>query len=299
MRILHLSDTHLDRRDAPEGPGSDAARSLRLLLAELRYVRDLDVIVVSGDIADDGSVEGYTAVRGLVGEFAAERGLPVVYSTGNHDERQSFAKVLGSGHVGVDGGDLAAFVIPSGEGERAAVSVVGGYRVVTLDSLVPGKGYGHLSAAQLGWLRELLAVPGAEHGTVLVFHHPPFSLDSELQRALGLRNPGELAEVIRGTDVRAVLCGHFHLQLSGFLGGAPVWVTPGVVSRVDLTAVPGTERALLGPSASLVQLGGEQGPLFHTLHARDPRWGETVYEIGEEKVRDVIARLGPSPIEPI
>ena len=33
-------------------------------------------------------------------------------------------------------------IVESGEGERAAVSEVAGYRVITLDTSVPGKGYG-------------------------------------------------------------------------------------------------------------------------------------------------------------
>ncbi|MDQ0746992.1 3',5'-cyclic AMP phosphodiesterase CpdA [Streptomyces africanus] len=108
---------------------------------------------------------------------------------------------------------------------------------------MPGKGYGRLSRTQLDRLREVLRTP-APRGTVLVFHHPPITLDVEVQRALGQQNPAELAEVIRGSDVRLILCGHFHLQIFGFLETVPVWVTPGVVSRVDLTAAPGTERAV-------------------------------------------------------
>ncbi|MFD5570623.1 metallophosphoesterase family protein [Streptomyces cadmiisoli] len=291
MRIVHLSDTHLDRTDAPNKHGVNATRSLRRMLADLRHVHGVDAIVVSGDIADDGSLEAYAAARDIVGEFAAGRNIPVIYSTGNHDERRAFAEVLGSGHLDPDGSDRADTLIQSDETERAAVSLVGGHRFITLDSLVPGKGYGHVSRTQLDWLRGVLGAP-APHGTVLVFHHPPINLDVEVQQALGLRNPSELLDTIRDSDVRIILCGHFHLQIFGFLETVPVWVTPGVVSRVDLTAAPGTERAVRGASATLVQLGTAQGPLFHTLHARDPQAGETVYELDEQQLSSVIDKLG-------
>ena len=73
---------------------------------------------------------------------------------------------------------------------------------------------------------------------------------------------------------------------------------PGVVANdgVDLTVRPGAERAVHGPSASLVHLGTPHGPLIHTLHARDPRMGETVYEADEAEMHDVIKRLGPSQL---
>ncbi|MGW7252836.1 metallophosphoesterase family protein [Streptomyces sp. NPDC054834] len=289
MRILHLSDTHLERTDAPNAHGVPATESLRLMLAELRHQRDIDAIVVSGDLADDGAVEAYTTVRELLGEFARIWNAPVFHTTGNHDEREAFAKVLGSGHLTADGTDRAESVLESTEGERAAVSTVGGHRFVTLDSLVPGKVYGRLGAAQLDWLREVLRTP-AERGTVLAFHHPPISLDEPAMRAFGLLDPAGLADAVRDTDVRVILTGHFHLQLFGFLERTPVWVTPGVVNRVDLTTAPGTERAVRGASASLVELGGPASPMFHTFHARDPRAHETVYQLDEQQMRDFIDR---------
>ncbi|MFF3939138.1 metallophosphoesterase family protein [Streptomyces phaeofaciens] len=284
MRILHLSDTHVERGDAPARPGVDATGSLRLMLAELRHQRDVDAIVVTGDVADDGSVEAYTTVRELVGDFGRALGAPVFYTTGNHDERAAFTKVLGSGHPEAEAEFPGA--------ELAAVSTVGGRRLVTLDSLVPGKVWGRLGDAQLDWLKGVLSTP-AEHGTVLAFHHPPISLDiSSTQQVFGLRDADALAAAIRGSDVRVVLTGHFHAQLCGFLASVPVWVTPGVVNRIDLTTAPGTERAVRGASASLVELGGATGPLFHTFHARDPRAHETVYELDEERTRQVVERHG-------
>lgn len=287
MRILHLSDTHLDRAGGPDADGADGTAALRLLLAELGHLDRLDALLVTGDIADDGSHEAYRRAHELLTGYAEPRGAALLYATGNHDDRAAFADVLGSGHARPD----AVYEGPAGE--RAAASTVAGHRLITLDTQVPGKGYGHLPAAQLDWLRSLLAAP-APHGTVLGMHHPPLALDVEVQRALGLRNAADLADAIRGTDVRLVLCGHFHLQLTGRLADATVWATPGVVTRIDLTARPGTERAVHGPSATLADLtASPYGPLLHTLHARDPRAGTTVYEADEEEMREVIARLGP------
>ncbi|MEW2489707.1 metallophosphoesterase [Streptomyces sp. NPDC048411] len=291
MRILHLSDTHLDRSGGPDADGADGTAALRCLLAELGHLHDLDAIVVTGDVADDGSREAYARAHGLLSGYAGQRGADVFYTTGNHDDRTAFADVLGSGHVQPEA------VYEGAAGERAGASTIDGWRLITLDTLVPGKGYGRLDRGQLNWLRELLRSP-APLGTVLAFHHPPVALDVDVQRALGLQNDAELAETIRGTDVQLILSGHFHLQILGHLEQATVWVTPGVVSRIDLTARPGSVRAVHGPSASLVQLGTPSGPLIHTLHIRDPRMGETVYEADEEEVREVIERLGPSAVNP-
>lgn len=70
---------------------------------------------------------------------------------------------------------------------------------------------------------------------------------------------------------------HVHAQIAGSLAGVPVWVTPGVVTRIDLTASPALVRAVRGAAATVVDLAGPQSLLFHVLHARDPRAGKQVY----------------------
>ncbi|KAA1422904.1 metallophosphoesterase [Mumia zhuanghuii] len=283
-RILHLSDTHVSR-EGPDMDGVDAFASLEQILRDVRHVPDLDLVVVSGDIADDGSYEGCVAVRELVGGFAEERGIPHVYTTGNHDDRDAFARALGSGHLGPDGRDVGRLAGGS-SGKRAAVSEVSGLRVITLDSLVPGSVHGDLDGGQLAWLRGRLATP-APAGTIVVLHHPPLHVGwSPFMRKDGLHGGERLGDAVAGTDVRAVLCGHFHLQLSGMLGGVPVWVTPGVVTRNDRTCPPQLIRGVLGAGATVVDLGGPFSPTFLTLHARDPRAGEQVYVVDADSGAD-------------
>lgn len=276
-RILHLSDTHAGASGHDED-GVDALAALDQLLHDCRHLTDLDVVVVTGDIADDGSAEGCALVRDRVGRYAADRGIPHIYSTGNHDRRPAFTAALGVGHLDAQGREFGA-LLDGLDDECAAVSDVSGLRLVTLDSLVPGSGHGSVSQAQLRALSELLREP-APSGTVVALHHPPLhTATAPVTRSAGLRNSSDLANVIRGTDVVAVLCGHFHHQLFGNLAGVPVWTTPGVVTRIDLTSPPHVVRAVLGASATVVDLGGPFSPSFHLLHARQPNAGEQVYVV--------------------
>jgi 3',5'-cyclic AMP phosphodiesterase CpdA len=273
MRILHLSDTHLTASGFDED-GVDAVASLDRILHDVRFVPDLDLVVVSGDLADDGSVAGYAAVHERIGRFAAERQIPQIYCIGNHDNRAAFGQVLGTGHVDAAGREVGQTAVPDA---RAAVSDVSGLRVITLDSLVPGSAHGLVSDAQLAWLGSVLAEP-AQAGSVVVVHHPPIALSAVPWMVTdGLRNAEALGDVLAATDVRAVLCGHFHLQLAGALRGIPVSVTPGVVTRLDLTTRPHLWRGVKGASATVVELGTSGGPLFQAMQARDPHAGEPVY----------------------
>lgn len=272
-RILHLSDTHVGT-DGVDEDGVDAVAALRGLLASVAHVPGIDLIVVTGDIADDGSEQGCVIVRDAVGQFARDRGVPHVYTTGNHDWRPGFSAALGSGHLTAEGGNAALRAF-DGE-ERAALSMVGGLRVVTLDSLVPGQAHGVVSARQLNWLTDVLS-EAAPDGTVVATHHPPVHLPRHPMSQVVLHNIDDLAAVVQGSDVRAILTGHLHHQVSTSLTAIPVWVTPGVVTRIDLTSPPHLVRGVLGAGATLVDIVGPSSPMFTVLHARDPRAGELVY----------------------
>lgn len=276
-RILHLSDTHVTASGF-DASGVDALAALDQILRDCRRLPDLDLLVVTGDIADDGSAEGCALVRDRVGRFAADRGIPHVYATGNHDRRPGFTAALGTGHFDARGRDVG-HLLPGLDDERAAVSMASGLRVITLDSLVPGSVHGVVSPAQLNALTELLRDP-APAGTVVALHHPPVHTPTAPWTIeMGLHNRDELAAAVEGTDVAAILCGHFHLQLTGRLGGTPVWATPGVVTRIDLTAPSHVVRAVNGASAAVIDLGGPFSPSFHAVHARDPHAGNEVYVV--------------------
>ncbi|MFT4081064.1 MAG: metallophosphoesterase [Nocardioides sp.] len=291
-RILHLSDTHVSTTGR-DMDGVDAIAAVERILFDARHVPGLDAVVVSGDIADDGSASGCKAVLERVGAFAADRGIPHLYSTGNHDTRDSFREVLGSGHLSPDGRDRGALIDPDTE-FCAAESYVGGLRVITLDSLVPGSTWGLLEKDQLAHLSRILASP-APHGTVLAFHHPPIHPASIPQVAkVVLQNIGDLEERVRGSDVRAILTGHLHFQLSGYLTGIPVWVTPGVVTRIDTSAPPHLVRGVLGAGATVVELPDDgAAPTFHLLIARDQRAGEQVYLYDAESGADTTEGYPP------
>ena len=270
--LVHLSDLHLSASGQDED-GVDAVRSLLLVLESLRFVDNVSAVVVSGDLADDGSVAGCHLALDLVGSWARERGAACVFTVGNHDSRAAFTEVLGSGHRDEHGADVGE---RGPAGTCAAVSEVNGLRIVSLDSLVPGKTHGEIGENQLAWLNDVLKQPTIA-GTVLAFHHPPLWPPGYPVSDVVLRDPGPLGEVIAGSDVRAVLTGHLHHQLSGLLAGIPVWVTPGVVTRIDTSAPPALVRGVLGGGSTVFELGTDTGPVFRLVHARDPRAGQQVY----------------------
>jgi hypothetical protein len=186
-------------------------------------------------------------------------------------------------------------------GERTAASqdrvvpLAGGGRVVVLDSSVPGAGYGHLAPEQLDWLRGALAEP-APAGTVLAIHHPPLVAATPLLRGLDLDGLDALAEVLAGTDVRVVLSGHYHHEMTGQIAGIPVHVAPGITNVVDPVGAGAEERSLALSGVSLVELG-EGTPRVAT--SVFPNAGDTladaerpVYRFTAEQVAQILDAAG-------
>lgn len=287
-RLLHFSDLHLSTSGA-RYDGVDPDRSLSLVLDACAHLDDLAAVVVTGDIADDGSAPAYRRAHAALLNFAQERGAHLMMSTGNHDDRATFTDVLGHGHFRPDGSSSGH---AGPRGRISASTTVAGLRIVTLDSLVPGKWFGRLGPEQLDWLLGLLKAE-PELPTVIAFHHPPITLDVEIQRRVRLEDGDGLSSTIgHGTPV-ALLCGHFHQQISGRLGGVPTWVTPGVYTRIDHLSGPvGTERAIAGGAATVVDLTTPSNPTFATMAADDPDAGREVYVTTLSELREELREFG-------
>ena len=241
--LLHVSDAHLLAGNAPLGGRFDTAANLARTLeaAEATGIRP-DAIVFTGDLTDLGEPEAYAALREAVEPVAARLGAPVVWVAGNHDERTVMRRVL--------------FGLDETEEPVTGVWDLDGLRLIALDSTVPGWHHGDLDAAQLEWLRRELETP-APLGTILALHHPPLPSHVPLFDILELRDQGRLAEIIAGSDVRAILAGHLHYSTSGTFAGVPVSVASATCYTMNL-ARPGAEVN-----------GMDAGQSFHLVHVYD------------------------------
>src|SRR3981081_1563850 len=139
VRLAHFTDPHLygDERESLRG-----VVTLPALAAALAHARSRDwppdAVLVTGDLVQDDPA-GYPHFRRLFGAL----GLPVLCLPGNHDEPQARWLERCGDPLGLGG-----FVD------------LGGWRIVLLDSCLPGSASGALSAPALAGLEEALARAG-------------------------------------------------------------------------------------------------------------------------------------------
>jgi Icc protein len=247
--LAHISDTHFLGGRRPLYGSIDTDANLAAAMAALEASRiDLDALVFTGDIADVGESDAYGRVRAIVEPAAARMGADVLWVMGNHDDRSAFRSGL-LDEIGGAAHDVAPI-------DR--VVDLAGLRVITLDTSVPGYHHGELVAEQLEWLREQLSI-GAPHGTILALHHPPIPSPVAYMQVLELQRQHELADVVRGSDVRAILGGHLHYSTHGLFAGIPVAVAAATCYTMDVSA---PESTLVGrdggQSITLVHVYAEQ-----------------------------------------
>ena len=245
--LVQISDVHLPA--GPElmpgvRPRDNLVHGLDLLASTgLRP----DVLLLTGDLADAGDGASYDDLAGILAEAAGRYGARVIYLPGNHDDRDTFRRHL----LGTDG-----------SGPVNQTVWLDGLRIIALDSTVPGEDYGQLDQDSLGYLRAELSRP-APSGTVLAMHHPPVSSPIVRATELQLRQTGQLRDAIAGSDVRLILCGHYHHAALGTLGTVPVWVSPATSYLLD-PASTGTFRQVAGAAFSRVDLT-DDGPTVTVL----------------------------------
>lgn len=208
--IAHVSDPHLRAAGGLLYDAIDSEAHLRETLVRLGRVEPRpQALVFTGDLADKAEPKAYARIREIVEPAAAAWGAQVIWVMGNHDERAAYSAGLFDGES---------------EAPQDRVYDVDGLRIVALDTSVPGYHHGDLTPEQLGWLADVLATP-APHGTILALHHPPIpSPMLPPAEVIELRDQEALAEVVRSSDVRAVLAGHLHYSTYSTFAGVVVSV---------------------------------------------------------------------------
>jgi 3',5'-cyclic AMP phosphodiesterase CpdA len=236
MRFLHCSDIHItqDYASAPffklgwrrwmamfeltvGGRATayrDAARTLQRIVADVER-HEADHLLITGDITAYATDAEFRVAREALGAITDDRTRCSIIS-GNHDVftpnavrhrrfQTYFGHLLTSDMPEYQREDAFPFVHL--KGEEAAVVGLMSARVMPM----PGFAYGHIGAAQLSGLRDLLDDPRMRHRAILVMvHHAPLNArglpDSRIH---GLVDADALLRMLPGPRF-GVLHGHLH-----------------------------------------------------------------------------------------
>ncbi len=253
MLIAQLSDPHI----RPEGVlYQGVADSNEMFAAALAHVHALDrrpdILLITGDLVDEGLPEEYAMARQLLSDSR----IPFLVINGNHDDRENFRVAFRDQPHLPKEGPLHWCV------DEHPVRFIG------LDSCPTGKHHGHVDEKGLAWLARTLS-QDTEKPTVLMLHHPPFQSGIPYLDCYRCFDVERLEEVVRAaSNIELVLCGHVHRTMLRRWAGTVVCSCPSTTTEIDLQLRADAQpQSHIGPRGCMLHLWDPtQGMVSHVSH---------------------------------
>jgi len=209
FRVVQITDTHLFRDPRAALLKLNTQESFeKVMELAIRNETSIDVVLGTGDIAQDASREAYLRFA----EAMQRLNAPFYWIPGNHDRRQVMESLAPWEHAFCN------------------LITLGKWQIIMLDSSVLGEVHGRLQERELQHLeKSLKAVRQSatlEHALVCL-HHNPLDGSAGWMSGIGLHNHEEFLAIIdRYSCVRAVLYGHIHQELDFHRNGVRYLCTP-------------------------------------------------------------------------
>ena len=252
LTLLQLTDTHIAAAPGIRLAGVDTRDSLTHVLSAATARGEADLMLLTGDLSDDGSESAYRALD----QQLAGIDIPQAWLPGNHDDIANMQAVAGNRMV-------------------QAISA-GPWGIVLLNSQVPGAVGGSLADSELQRLAGFLEDDRYQHILVCV-HHQPVPIGSRWLDEQRIANAGQLFELLDPCPrVRAVLWGHVHQECDLRRGGVRLLGTPS--SCVQFA--PGSDSFQVDrtePGYRWLRLSGD-GTLETRVERIDPRFFDVDYD---------------------
>lgn len=223
IKFIHISDLHYENTY----DGDFILRLISLtklsptdmIVSALQKIifshKDIDFVLISGDITQEGSVEEYFALKTLIENEL--NNIPVFVALGNHDTDNFFKGYLGR-------------ECPNNSYHYS--TVLSGIRIIVLDSRGGEYESGKLKKEQIEWLKKELSKP-AERGSILVLHHTPHISGEEENLVYQNENSLELYNAVKESDVKAIFAGHTHKNYYTMLGNIPCYTVKSIAFGIE------------------------------------------------------------------
>ncbi len=236
IRVAQLSDTHfLEAGAEPEGGHAyhtgeafDAVLDHLGAGTEAGADLDLDLVVVTGDVADHGRTEQYRLAADALSRIPA----PVNVCPGNHDADIPFGASMARPGVGT------SRVIEVGSWAFLFADSCRGVMVADDDGrhLDPPDGErlhsnGSLGRREAAWVRSMCAATTADHVFVWLHHPPGVTVPLVRDEAYTAEWRALLDDL---PTIRGFGGGHTHIPAEYELEGRPVFVAPSLKNNFSL-----------------------------------------------------------------
>ena len=213
LDIVQITDCHIFPTQQGRFGGVDTAATLSRVIDHINTAESPDMVLVTGDLVNDPEAPAYERLLALLKRLKTR----VYCLPGNHDLPALMHRLINTANVATDN------VL---EGRH--------WRVVLLDTMLPGTHSGALSGNELAFLEETLRAAGDQF-ILVAMHHHPVAVDSPWMDTMMLDNPVEFFTVIdRYPAVKGITWGHVHQLFSRMHNAVHLLGTPSTCRQFRL-----------------------------------------------------------------
>ncbi|MEE9322471.1 MAG: phosphodiesterase [Granulosicoccus sp.] len=220
MLIAQITDPHIKAQGHLAYQKVDTEENLRRCVEHVMALSTRpDVVLMTGDLTDFGRPKEYALLRSLI----VPLDMPVFVIPGNHDIREGLRKAFTDHSYLPQTGPYIQYVIDDYP-----------FRLIGLDTTIPGKPEGVMCEERLQWLHQRLHEK-PDTPTVLFMHHPPVITGIKHMDVQNCGNAEALGCLIeKHKQVFHILCGHLHRPVHTQWHGVTVTIAPSASHYVAL-----------------------------------------------------------------
>ncbi len=193
FKLVQISDPHLfaDANACLLGVNTRDSFLATLQSVKINH-KDLDAIVVTGDISQDLSAESYRFFASQMESFDC----PVLCLAGNHDEMGYLLEHLNSEQL-----------------HTSQAFQTRHWQILLAHSQVEGEVYGMINEQEMEWLKQKL--DQNQKPTIVFTHHHPVYTDTDWIDVIGIKNCEEFTQMLASySHVKACGFGHIHQAIA-------------------------------------------------------------------------------------
>lgn len=209
--VVQISDTHILPPGSLLYGKTNSAAHLAAVVKQINNMKPQpDVVLITGDLVEKPQEACYMHFLALIEPLRA----PTYILPGNHDSPEFMAEFFrGTPYFPVD--------------DETCQFVVDGlpFRILMLNSHCPHSQLPEYPANRLAWLEGQLEQ--SSEPTLIAIHHPPMVTGIAFVDMVGPQWFARLKQLLsRHANVKLVICGHSHMDMSGRIAQVPVYMAP-------------------------------------------------------------------------
>lgn len=209
IQLVQITDTHLYGNATGTLLKMNTHHSFEHVLQIVKdHEKSIDLILATGDIAQDATPEAYEIFSSNI----ADLGAPFRWIPGNHDSAAIMSEAA------------------NGNGANEKTIRINNWQILMLDTSVEGQVHGRLAKQELDFLEESLAEVDSDDGVANVMvclHHNPVQGNAGWMKDIGLHNKDQFWKILKPSQkVRCVVYGHVHQELDFIHEGIRCLCTP-------------------------------------------------------------------------